>query len=371
MFSRSRSDNVFPSLNENHQGISSHSLSISIPSQSCSPQARQAKRFSHQRHRALSACAFAPAEPIGVWPIIGAGHRNLFSRRPGSSQTGRFSPARSKNSRKVLALDPSLVEAEVNLGLAYQSLLDYDAAARHLTDALRERPNLPGINVIVGMDYLKLGSPEKAAPYLRACIGSSILQAVMRMKPWRLYHLTQENFHGAAEQYRKVADLNSDKPEALFTHWTPISGSGGAPGVSGRSSVSRVRVGASIPRRYAIRTQSLGRCRTGIQESPRHRTSAIWDCIRRSAKPICIPENWRTQKQNFATSFSLIRGMSGPGLGLATFNWPKGKRWRPLPRWPQSGKTLPNSLKSHAEFPSIELTRENGTGRHIALAGSA
>src|SRR5579871_6204259 len=44
--------------------------------------------------------------------------------------------------KRVLALDPTLVEAKVNLGLAYQSLLDYDAAARNLAPALRERPNL-------------------------------------------------------------------------------------------------------------------------------------------------------------------------------------------------------------------------------------
>jgi len=44
----------------------------------------------------------------------------------------------------VLALDPNLVEAEVNLGLAYQSLSEYDLAVRHLTKALRERPNLLG-----------------------------------------------------------------------------------------------------------------------------------------------------------------------------------------------------------------------------------
>src|SRR5260370_34579065 len=44
--------------------------------------------------------------------------------------------------KKVLALDPSLIEAEVNLGLAYHSLSEYDLAVRHLTKALRERPNL-------------------------------------------------------------------------------------------------------------------------------------------------------------------------------------------------------------------------------------
>jgi len=117
--------------------------------------------------------------------------------------------------KKVLALDPSLVEAEVNLGLAYQSLLDYDAAARDLAHALRERPNLAGLNVIVGMDYLKLGSPEKAAPYLRHALelDPSNLDAHDAMS---LYDLTQNNFQGAAEQYRKVAELDPDKAEALF-----------------------------------------------------------------------------------------------------------------------------------------------------------
>jgi tetratricopeptide (TPR) repeat protein len=117
--------------------------------------------------------------------------------------------------KKVLALDPTLVEAEANLGLAYQSLLDYDAAARCLSHALRERPNLPGLNIIVGMDYLKLGSPEKAVPYLQHALelDPSSPDAHDAMA---LYYLTQENFQGAAEQYRRVADINTDKSEALF-----------------------------------------------------------------------------------------------------------------------------------------------------------
>ena len=118
--------------------------------------------------------------------------------------------------KKVLALDPSLVEAQVNLGLAYQSLLDYDAAVSYLAHALLERPDLAGIHVIVGMDYLKLGLPEKAAPYLRRALelDPSSPDAHEAMA---VYHLTQENFEGAVEQYRKVASLNSDKAEALFT----------------------------------------------------------------------------------------------------------------------------------------------------------
>ena len=117
--------------------------------------------------------------------------------------------------KKVLALDPGLVEAKVNLGLAYQSLLDYDTAARYLSDALHQRPNLFGLNVIVGMDYIKLGAQDKAVPYLRQALqlDPSSRDAHDAMA---LYYLTQGNIEGAAEQYRKVADLNSDQPEALF-----------------------------------------------------------------------------------------------------------------------------------------------------------
>ena len=51
----------------------------------------------------------------------------VFSRRPGSSRGKAIFVRATEEFKKVLALDPSLVEAEVNLGLAYQSLLDYDA----------------------------------------------------------------------------------------------------------------------------------------------------------------------------------------------------------------------------------------------------
>ena len=92
--------------------------------------------------------------------------------------------------KKVLALNPNLLEADVNLGLAYQGLLQYDLAARHLDKALRERPNLVNLNVVVGMDYLKLGAPERASPFL---------QRALKLDPANrdaheaaaLYHLSQ------------------------------------------------------------------------------------------------------------------------------------------------------------------------------------
>ncbi len=117
--------------------------------------------------------------------------------------------------KKVLALDPHLVEAEVNLGLAYQSLLKYDLAVQHLTKALRERPNLLGPTVIVGMDYLKLGSPEKAIPYLEQALK---LDPANRdaMQALASSYLGQEDFRSAAEEFRRMAAIETDKSEAWF-----------------------------------------------------------------------------------------------------------------------------------------------------------
>lgn len=117
--------------------------------------------------------------------------------------------------KKVLELEPSLVEAQVNLGLAYQGLQDYASAVHWLDKALRTRPDLLVLNVIAGLDYMKLGSPDKALPFL---------QRALKLDPSNrdahdslaLYYLSQENFRGAAEEYRKIAELDPDKPEALF-----------------------------------------------------------------------------------------------------------------------------------------------------------
>ena len=117
--------------------------------------------------------------------------------------------------KKVLALDPNLLEAEVNLGLAYQGLFNYDAAVRHLAKALRERPNLLGPTVIVGMDYLKLGSPEKAVPFLQHALKLDPSNIDARQALASSY-LGQEDFHNAAEEFRQIAAFDSDKSEAWF-----------------------------------------------------------------------------------------------------------------------------------------------------------
>jgi len=127
---------------------------------------------------------------------------------------GEFAAAAEKF-KKVLALDPNLPEAEINLGLAYQSLFEYDLAISHLTKGLIERPSLVGPTVIVGMDYLKLGSPDKAIPFLQRALklDPSNREAHEAMT---LYYLGRDDFQSAAEEFRQLAALNSDRAEAWF-----------------------------------------------------------------------------------------------------------------------------------------------------------
>src|SRR5436190_14954897 len=127
---------------------------------------------------------------------------------------GEFARA-TQEFRSVLALDPTLVEAEVNLGLAYHSLSEYDLSVRHLTKALRARPNLLAPNVIVGMDYVKLGFPDKALTFLQHALKLDPSNREARQALASCY-LSQENFRGAAEQFRQLAALEPDKSEAWF-----------------------------------------------------------------------------------------------------------------------------------------------------------
>ena len=117
--------------------------------------------------------------------------------------------------KKVIALDPTLVEAEVNLGLAYHSASKYGLAVRYLSKALQQKPNLLAANVIAGMDYIKLGSAEKAVPLLQHALKLDPSNPEAHQALASAY-LAEENFVLAAEEFRKLAALDIDKTEAWF-----------------------------------------------------------------------------------------------------------------------------------------------------------
>ncbi len=259
--------------------------------------------------------------------------------------------------KKVLAQDPNLVEAQANLGLAYQSLLDYGAAARYLSRALRERPDLPGLNVIAGMDYLKLGTPEKAAPYLEHALklDPSSPDAHDAMA---LYHLTQENFQGAAEQYRKVADLNSDKPEALFKLGHQYLDLAARLAYRG----ARLYPDSSWGHRFLgdmlfqrARWDDAGReYKKALSIEPRQ--SGLHTLLGYSYLGSGNLEDAETE---FRQELQLDSRYEQAWLGLANLQLSKGQALEALASVGAVWQNSPEFFKSHPEFPTIALTSEN------------
>ena len=117
--------------------------------------------------------------------------------------------------KRVLALDPDLAEALVNLGLVYNALGEYSLSATNLAVGLRQHPDLAGPTVILGIDYLKLDEMDKAIP---------VLERGLRLDPSNLEghralsrcYLAQGNFRQTADEYEKVASLDPDKADAWF-----------------------------------------------------------------------------------------------------------------------------------------------------------
>ena len=258
--------------------------------------------------------------------------------------------------KKVLALDPSLVEAQVNLGLAYQSLLDYDAAVHYLAHALLERPNLAGLNVIVGMDYLKLGLPEKAAPYLRRALelDPSSPDAHEAMA---VYHLTQENFQGAVEQYRKVAALNSDKAEALFTLGHQYLD------LAARLAYRGARLYPDSPWGHRFLGDMLSE-RDRWEDAALEYNKALAIEPRQAGLHTLLGEAYlhagklEDAETEFRHELQLDSRYERAWLGLANLQLAKGQALEALGSAATVWQNSPEYLKAHPEFPSIELTKE-------------
>lgn len=117
--------------------------------------------------------------------------------------------------KKVLALDPDLVEARANLGLAYYLSGDYDLAVTELARVLRERPNLVAANLFLGLSYLKLGQPEKAIPRLEEASRADPSNREAR-RALASGHLARDDYRAAAKEFRVLFSQQTDKAEAWY-----------------------------------------------------------------------------------------------------------------------------------------------------------
>ena len=112
--------------------------------------------------------------------------------------------------KKILQLRPDLVEAEVNLGLMEQLKGDFRGAIDSFDRALAKDNTLSGPNLLAGLDYLKLDSPDVALPYLLRAVASNPQSAEARTglanAELQLHRLPE-----AEEQFKQAVKLNDGK----------------------------------------------------------------------------------------------------------------------------------------------------------------
>jgi tetratricopeptide (TPR) repeat protein len=118
--------------------------------------------------------------------------------------------------KTVLTLDPTLVEARVNLGLIYHALGKYELAVVELGRALQVQPNLFPANLLIGIAYSKLGFTAKAVPPLERAVRAQPSNMEAR-RALAGCLLSEEDFKEATEQFRTLFRLEPDKQEAWYS----------------------------------------------------------------------------------------------------------------------------------------------------------
>lgn len=129
-------------------------------------------------------------------------------------RVGRYASA-IQNFGKVLSLHPGMVEAEVNLGLAYNAAGEYKLAVAPLSKAVRARPDLLPANLFLGISYLKLGQPAQAIPALEQALQSDSANRQAR-RALATAELAEGEYQKASAGFRALAGAQSDKAAALF-----------------------------------------------------------------------------------------------------------------------------------------------------------
>jgi tetratricopeptide (TPR) repeat protein len=117
--------------------------------------------------------------------------------------------------KAVLQLDPALAEAHVNLGLAYHSLGQYKLAIAGFERGLSAKPEIASANLFLGIDYLKLGLSAKAIPHLQATLRAQPANREA-LRALATCDLDEERYQDAADQFRILSSLETDKSEALY-----------------------------------------------------------------------------------------------------------------------------------------------------------
>jgi tetratricopeptide (TPR) repeat protein len=117
--------------------------------------------------------------------------------------------------RRIVALEPGLTEAQVNLGLMYQLTGDLHAAIASFQQALKKSPALYAPNLLIGLDYLKLDNPAAALVYLQRAVTAKPGDTKALIGLANSY-LQLRQYTEAQQQFSHAIDLDSKNADAWY-----------------------------------------------------------------------------------------------------------------------------------------------------------
>jgi tetratricopeptide (TPR) repeat protein len=115
----------------------------------------------------------------------------------------------------ALRLQPEVAQIQASLGLVYYLQSRYEDSARMLGKAVAREPGLRGVNLFLGIDYVKLNQPRLAVPLLQRAVAQEPLnKEAARWLGTALWDAGQTG--EAIRQLHTVAQTFPTDPDALF-----------------------------------------------------------------------------------------------------------------------------------------------------------
>lgn len=131
-----------------------------------------------------------------------------------AQKSGRLDAA-VKEYRAVIQLQPHLAEAHANLGLVYYLQSKFEESSQALAKAAALKPGLRGVNLFLGMDYIRLNFPKEAIPCLRRAIAEEPENKQARLSLGTALWNAGEGA-AARQELREAARLFPDDVDALY-----------------------------------------------------------------------------------------------------------------------------------------------------------
>lgn len=117
--------------------------------------------------------------------------------------------------QKILAEQPDLTEARVNLGIMLHLEGKLQQAVATFDEVVSKHPDLLGPSLIAGLDELKLDHPQAALPHLQRALQLSPGNIEARVGLANSY-LQLKNYEEALGQFNRATELNAGYAEAWY-----------------------------------------------------------------------------------------------------------------------------------------------------------